>query len=92
MKQVIIIGCGASGVAAAIRLADLNRNVNILILEKNERILKKLLTTGGGKCNITNTAVTPAVYDSRFAHPVTAKYDFENTLSFGLEIEFFKRI
>ena len=82
MKQVIIIGGGASGVAAAIRLADLNRNVNILILEKNERILKKLLTTGGGKCNITNTAVTPAVYDSRFAHPVTAKYDFETVRAF----------
>ena len=82
MKKVIIIGGGASGVAAAIRLADLNRHLNILILEKNERILKKLLTTGNGKCNITNTAVTPAVYDSRFAHPVTAKYDFETVRAF----------
>ena len=82
MKKVIIIGGGASGVAAAIRLADENKNLHILILEKNERILKKLLTTGNGKCNITNTAAAPAVYDSRFAHPVTAKYDFESVRAF----------
>ena len=82
MNSVLIIGGGASGAAAAITLARLQSDLSITILEKNERILKKLLTTGNGKCNITNTAVSPAVYESAFAQSVAARFDFESVQAF----------
>ena len=76
MKSVLIIGGGASGITAAICLARSRADVHITVLEKNDRILKKLLSTGNGKCNITNTAVSPAVYDSAFAGELIASFDF----------------
>lgn len=50
--DVIVIGGGASGMMAAGRAAERGRSV--LLLEKNTRPGKKLDTTGGGRCNITN--------------------------------------
>ncbi len=48
----IIIGAGASGLMAAVQLEQ--RKVNYLLLEKNEKAGKKLLITGGKRCNVTN--------------------------------------
>ncbi|MBR2590286.1 MAG: aminoacetone oxidase family FAD-binding enzyme [Clostridia bacterium] len=81
MKTAIIIGAGASGAAAALRLRALCPACKIILLEKNERILKKLLTTGNGRCNITNTAVSPAQYPA-FARPVMSTFDFESVRDF----------
>ncbi len=50
--DLIVVGAGASGLFAAITAAK--NGVKTLILEKNERIGKKLLITGKGRCNITN--------------------------------------
>lgn len=50
--NVCVIGGGASGMIAAIAAAK--NGANVFILEKNERVGKKLLSTGNGKCNITN--------------------------------------
>ncbi len=50
--DVIVIGGGASGMMAAGRAAECGARV--LILEKNESLGKKLLITGGGRCNVTN--------------------------------------
>ncbi|MBQ3431529.1 MAG: NAD(P)/FAD-dependent oxidoreductase, partial [Clostridia bacterium] len=85
MKTAIIIGGGASGVAAALTLRALQPDADIVILEKNERILKKLLTTGNGRCNITNTAVSPACYPA-FAETVITQYDFERVRAFLLSL------
>jgi predicted Rossmann fold flavoprotein len=53
MKQSIaIIGGGASALFAAINLAK--RDFNVVVFEKNQKVGKKLLATGNGKCNITN--------------------------------------
>ena len=82
MKKVVIIGGGASGILAAIRLADVCRNTSVTILEKNERIGKKLLRTGNGKCNITNSLVTPQSYESDLAKEAIARYDFAFTRAF----------
>ncbi len=54
--DIIIIGAGASGMAAAITAARTNPQACILILEKKEAPGKKLLATGNGRCNITNSA------------------------------------
>ncbi|MCK9470921.1 MAG: aminoacetone oxidase family FAD-binding enzyme [Bacilli bacterium] len=61
--KVIIIGGGASGVMHALYLRSLKREVDILILEKNDRILKKLMKTGNGRCNISNKDMDPKFYN-----------------------------
>lgn len=48
MKKIIIVGGGVSGVIAALK-ASLNNSVTII--DKNDKLLKKLLLTGNGKCN-----------------------------------------
>ncbi len=55
MKEydVCIIGGGAAGLAAA---ASLDRKIKLCILEKNEIPGRKIMATGGGRCNITNAA------------------------------------
>ena len=57
--DVIIAGCGASGMAAAVRSAEKNRKV--LVLEKGEREGKKILASGNGRCNLMNSS-TPRYY------------------------------
>jgi predicted Rossmann fold flavoprotein len=55
LSDVIILGAGASGLMAAIRAAERGRRV--LVLDHAERAGKKLLVSGGGKCNVTNRRV-----------------------------------
>ncbi len=52
MTDVIIIGGGASGMTAAIQAAHLG--VSVCVLEKKDRVGRKLLTTGNGRCNLSN--------------------------------------
>lgn len=53
-ENLFIIGGGASGFTASIFAKRKNPNLNITIFEKNKRVLKKVLATGNGRCNITN--------------------------------------
>ncbi len=48
--KVGIVGAGASGMMAAVTAADYGAEV--IVFERNERIGKKILATGNGKCNI----------------------------------------
>jgi predicted Rossmann fold flavoprotein len=52
-NQIIVIGAGAGGMVAAGRAAELGARV--LLLEKMERPGKKILITGNGRCNLTNS-------------------------------------
>ncbi|MEO8760463.1 MAG: NAD(P)/FAD-dependent oxidoreductase [Bacteroidia bacterium] len=52
--QVIIIGGGAAGFFAAINAAELHPEANIIILEKSNKLLAKVLVSGGGRCNVTH--------------------------------------
>ena len=54
MPDVIVIGGGAAGMMAAIAAAEEGRDV--LIIEKNKIVGKKVLITGKGRCNVTNSA------------------------------------
>ncbi|MFB2539728.1 MULTISPECIES: NAD(P)/FAD-dependent oxidoreductase [unclassified Acinetobacter] len=58
--DVIIIGAGASGLMCAIQAGKRGRKV--LILEKANKVGKKILMSGGGKCNFTNLDVQPENY------------------------------
>ena len=52
MSQVIVVGGGAAGMMAAICSAKEGNQV--VLLEKNEKLGKKLFITGKGRCNVTN--------------------------------------
>jgi len=54
MKRIIIIGGGAAGMTAAVSAAQ--DGAGVVLLEKNSRLGAKILITGGGRCNVTNTA------------------------------------
>ena len=51
MKTVIVVGGGASGMAAAFACAEKHK---VILLEKNEKLGKKIYITGKGRCNLTN--------------------------------------
>lgn len=62
-KSIIIIGGGASGMTCAIELARKNPDIAVTILEKNERIGKKILKTGNGRCNISSLNLKAEYYN-----------------------------
>ena len=62
MNDILIIGGGAAGLAAAISAADADPSASILILEGLDRVGKKLLATGNGKCNLSNRHMGPEHY------------------------------
>lgn len=62
MKDICIIGGGASGLAAAITIAK--RGKKVTIIERNEKCGKKLLITGNGKCNYFNDNQSADKYHS----------------------------
>lgn len=55
MKNVVVVGAGASGLMAAYAAARNGKNVTVL--EKNEKAGKKIYITGKGRCNVTNDVV-----------------------------------
>ncbi|OGR75520.1 MAG: hypothetical protein A2X32_13485 [Elusimicrobia bacterium GWC2_64_44] len=65
--DIAVIGAGASGLAAAVAAA--RAGAAVLVLEKNHVPGRKILSTGSGKCNFSNSAVTPAAY-----HPGPASF------------------
>ena len=52
MKKVVVIGGGPAGMMAAATAAD--NGAEVILLEKQHRLGRKLLITGKGRCNITN--------------------------------------
>ncbi len=54
MNNICVIGGGAAGCMAAIAAA---KSSDVTILERNEKLLKKVFITGKGRCNVTNAAV-----------------------------------
>ncbi len=58
--DVIVIGGGPAGFFAAIRCAELNSTLRVLILEKANQPLGKVLISGGGRCNVTHACFDPA--------------------------------
>ena len=76
MSTVIVIGGGASGLVAALTAAENPQN-RVLLLERQQRIGRKLLATGNGRCNLTNTGATPEHYhgeDPDFVRPALSAF------------------
>lgn len=84
--DVVVIGGGPSGMMAAARAAERGRSV--LLLEKNEKLGKKLLISGGGRCNVTNntldvrTILTRYKNGGKFLFSAFSQYAVEESMKY----------
>lgn len=83
--KVIVVGGGAAGMMAAIHAASLGNNV--ILLEKNEKLGKKIYITGKGRCNVTNAADIETIFNnikhnSKFMYSSLYGYDNNMVYSF----------
>ena len=77
-----IIGGGAAGMAAALAASE-NKEVQVILLERQARVGKKLSATGNGRCNLTNLHANAGGYhgeDASFASFALEKYSVQDTL------------
>ena len=85
MSKVAIIGGGAAGMLCGVYAA--RRGHQVHILEKNEKLGKKLFITGKGRCNVTNDSDTeelfPAVMSNRkFLYSAFYTYGSRDVMEF----------
>ncbi len=85
MKKIIVIGGGAAGMMAAITAAE--QGADVVLLEKNEKLGKKIYITGKGRCNVTNACETEEllkniVTNRRFLYSALYSFTNENTMRF----------
>lgn len=83
METVLIIGAGAAGMTAAITAATNGRRA--ILIEKQARVGKKLLATGNGCCNLSNTCFSADDYfgeEKDFCLPALSRFGLESTLEF----------
>lgn len=84
--DVVVIGGGAAGMMAAGRAAELGARV--IVIEKNATLGKKLLITGGGRCNVTNAEFDNRALasnyqdDGKFLLSAFAKHSVKDSLDF----------
>lgn len=84
--DIIIVGAGASGSVAAITAA--RRGSHVLIIEQKDKIGKKILATGNGKCNFTNANMDLSCFygDRTLIEEVLRQFSYEDCLSFFREL------
>ena len=78
--KVIIVGGGAAGMMAAVRAGELFSDVTLI--EKNEKLGKKIYITGKGRCNVTNNADIEVILKNINRNPkfmYSALYGFDNS-------------
>lgn len=94
MKSVIIVGGGASGLAAAVFAAD--RGIKVTVIEHEKILAKKLLITGKGRCNVTNDSDVEEILKNiprnpRFMYSSLYGFDSRDTMAFfeslGVELK-----
>ena len=85
----IVIGGGPAGMFAAITAA--RQGARVMMLEKNDRLGRKLLITGKGRCNVTNDCSAQEVLQNvprngRFLYSAMAAFPPEKTMAFFREL------
>ncbi|MBR1444886.1 MAG: NAD(P)/FAD-dependent oxidoreductase [Firmicutes bacterium] len=88
-RKIAIIGGGASGIMAAISASLTNKNITVTILERMDRIGKKILATGNGRCNFTNR--NTSMYNFYGEEPDFVKNALEE-FTVGDTVDFFGKI
>lgn len=89
MNNIIIIGGGAAGMFAGIMLAK--KGYNPTIIEKNDKLGKKLFITGKGRCNLTNNCSTEELLKNVVTNP---KFMYSSFYGFGSQdtMDFFESL
>ena len=87
MYDVVVIGAGSSGIMCASVLKKEKPSLNILILEKNDKLGKKLSATGNGRCNLGNIDTNINNYYSS-----SNLNEFEKVLGENKYLEYIKQI
>ena len=83
MPKVLVIGGGAAGMMAAITAK--RKGANVILLERNNRVGKKILATGNGRCNYTNVNLNIANYhgeNPKFAYSTLSQFGVVETMDF----------
>ncbi len=86
--KLVVVGAGAAGLMAAVTAAKLGvKGSDILLIEKNDRIGKKLFITGKGRCNITNACDRDAFFknimgQSKFLYSSFSVFDNNMVIDF----------
>ncbi len=88
-KKIIVVGAGAAGLMAAGRAAEKGHEVHLY--EKNNRIGKKILITGKGRCNVTNDSDVEGLLENIPGNPYFLYSAFYQLDSFQLQ-EFFRNL
>ncbi len=88
MKKVVIVGGGASGLFTSIVLKRaLGNSVEVVILERLEKVGKKLLATGNGRCNFTNELMCDSKFNNpEFVYHLFKRFGYSETVSFFEEL------
>lgn len=85
MSDIIVVGGGAAGMTAAVFAAQ--NGADVLLLEKNERLGRKLAITGKGRCNVTNNCDLQTLLDNipknaRFLYGAFSRWSPQDTMAF----------
>lgn len=83
MTKVLVVGGGAAGMMAAISAK--NYGADVTILERNNRVGKKILATGNGRCNYTNVNISINNYhgsNKKFPYSCLSQFGLEDTMNF----------
>ena len=78
--KIAIIGAGAAGIIAGITAKRLNKNIQIDLFDANKGIGKKILASGNGRCNISNSSITSKNYigeNPDFVNFALKEFDFK---------------
>lgn len=92
-KSIYVVGGGAAGIMAAITAAK--EGADVTILEHNDRIGKKILSTGNGRCNYTNIYQQPEYYRSdniEFPWKAIQKYTAKQAISDFRELGIWEKV
>ncbi len=87
--DIVVIGGGASGLFAAICAKYYNSALSVAVVERNDRVGKKILATGNGRCNFTNQNISLDRYHGenvKFAKSALSKFDKDTTLEFFMQM------
>ena len=89
--NILIIGGGASGMMAALSASQMP-GVQVLLLERQGKVGRKLLATGNGRCNLTNRVLSLSHYHGEspaLAGPALESFGVEDTLDFFARLGLF---
>lgn len=87
MKHVIVVGGGASGLVAAISAA--REGARVTLIEQKDRVGKKILSTGNGRCNLTNLYMESTCFrgdNLEIVSEVLKQFGHEKTMDFFEEL------